>query len=203
MSFENLLAFLLASTIIEITPGPNMGYLAVVSLGEGRRAGFLTVLGIALGLATIGTASAMGLAGIVANSPLAYEVLRWSGVAFMLYLAFDAWRSGDEEAIEHSSAAHFRRGLVTNLLNPKAAIFFITVIPAFLPEGVENLAANLLLVSIYVAVATIIHGGIVLLAGSLAPFLTDPERSRRIRRVLAILLACVAIWFGFSTANPG
>ncbi|TDH34451.1 LysE family translocator [Pseudohoeflea suaedae] len=203
MSLETLLAFVLASSIIEITPGPNMGYLAVVSLGEGRRAGFLTVLGIALGLATIGTASAMGLAGIVSNSPLAYEFLRWSGVIFMLYLAYDAWRSGNEEEVRHSSVAHFRRGLVTNLLNPKAAIFFLTVIPAFLPGEVENLAANLLLVAIYVAVATVIHGGIVLLADSLAPFLTDPQRSLRIRRLLAVLLACVAIWFGFSTANPG
>ncbi|MAY63585.1 MAG: lysine transporter LysE [Rhizobiales bacterium] len=202
MAIENLLAFLLAATIIELTPGPNMGYLALVSLGEGRRAGLMTVAGIALGLAAIGTASALGLAGIISNSPLAYETLRWGGIAFLLYLAFDAWRSVETETADHTSAAHFRRGLVTNLLNPKAALFFITAIPAFLPRREEDLSANLLLVAVYVAVATIIHGGIVLLAGSLAPYLTDPERSRILRRLLALLLAGVAIWFGWSTAQP-
>lgn len=203
MSIENLLAFLLASTLIELTPGPNMGYLALVSLGEGRRAGLMTVAGIALGLATIGSASALGLAGIVSNSAIAYEALRWGGIAFLLYLAFDAWGSVETETADHTSAAHFRRGLVTNLLNPKAALFFVTAIPAFLPRGEEDLSANLVLVAVYVAVATVIHGGIVLLAGSLAPYLTDPERSRRLRRILAVLLACVAVWFGFSTARPG
>lgn len=201
MSIEILLAFVLASTLIELTPGPNMAYLALISLGEGRRAGFLTVTGIALGLAVIGTISALGLAGIVSGSPLAYEILRWSGVAFLLYLAFDAWKSGETEAAEHTASSHFRRGLITNLLNPKAALFFITVIPAFLPQRADDVSANLVLVAIYVAVATVIHGAIVLLAGALTPYLTDPARATRMRRTMAVLLACVAIWFGLSTAN--
>lgn len=204
MTLELLLAFTLASVLIELTPGPNMAYLAVVSLAEGRRAGFATVTGIALGLSIIGLISAFGLSEIIARSPSAYQVLRWSGIAFLFYLAIDAWRTGDEESSDKTRtlSAHFRRGLITNILNPKAAVFFLTVIPSFLTENETHLGQNILLVGIYVAAATLIHAVIVAAAGTFAPYLTDPGTARTVRRVLAVLLGLVAVWFAFSTMQP-
>lgn len=204
MNLELLLAFTLAAVLIELTPGPNMAYLAVVSLAEGRRAGLATVTGIALGLSTIGLISAFGLSEIIARSALAYQVLRWSGIAFLFYLAVDAWRTGDEESSgkTRTLSAHFRRGLITNILNPKAAAFFLTVIPSFLSENGPQLGQNLLFVGIYVAAATLIHAMIVMAAGTFAPYLTNPTTARTVRRVLAVLLGLVAIWFAFSTMLP-
>lgn len=122
-----VLSFAFASLIIELTPGPNMTYLALVAASDGRRAGFATVAGVALGLATIGLAAAFGVAQLVSASPIAYEILRWAGVLFLLYLAWDGWRGeGDVVAVaSNSDGRYFRRGLITNLLNPKAAVFYV------------------------------------------------------------------------------
>src|ERR1700754_3707386 len=92
-----LLAFALTSLVIEITPGPNMTYLAALSLSSGMRTGFAAVAGIALGLMTYGVIAAFGLAAVIDNSPLLYGVLRWGGVAFLLWLAWEAW-PGNEQA---------------------------------------------------------------------------------------------------------
>ena len=194
-------SFALTSLIIELTPGPNMAYLAVVAASEGRRPGLATVAGVALGLGLLGLAAAFGLAELISQSRLLYEVLRWAGVAFLLWLAVDSWRdsAAEEQPRDRSSLFYFRRGLVTNLLNPKAGLFFITVLPAFIDPARPILAQNIQLVVLYVLVATAIHTAIVLLAGAFEPVLTDPVRERRVRRVLAALLAAVAVWFGWST----
>ncbi|HMO72569.1 MAG TPA: LysE family transporter, partial [Paracoccaceae bacterium] len=164
----DLAGFALASLLSELVPGPNMGYLALVAAAEGRRAGLAAVGGVALGLAGLGLAAAFGIAALVAASPAAYGLLRWGGVAWLCWLAFAAWRG--EETAEGAEAAgapmwrHFRRGLVTNLLNPKAAVFFIAVQPAFLPPAPE-IDRVLVFSAVFVAVATLVHAGIVALAG--------------------------------------
>ena len=198
-------SFALASFLIELTPGPNMTYLAIVAVGKGRTYGFATVLGVALGLAIIGFAAAMGVTAIIQSSTIVYEILRWAGIAFLFYLAWDGWRgesSGDMEGREKQSGIllHFQRGLLTNLLNPKAAAFYVTVLPTFLPLD-ATLTQSVLLTSVYVAVATFVHFMIVVLAGSLAPVLRDTRREQFVRRTLSLLLAMVAVWFAITTAQ--
>ena len=197
------LAFALASLLIELTPGPNMTYLAMVAAADGRRAGFATVAGIALGLGLMGAVAAFGLAELIQASDLLYEGLRWAGVLFLLYLAWDGWRTGTDvvSSIARMQGKYFARGLATNLLNPKAAVFYIAVLPTFLDADRPVLSQTMTLTAIYVGVATIVHALIVLLAGTLEPFLNDPRRERIARRVLSSLLAAVALWFGWSTAR--
>jgi threonine/homoserine/homoserine lactone efflux protein len=134
---ESLAAFALTALIIEITPGPNMGYLAVLSLSRGWRVGVAAVVGVALGHAAYGLAAALGVATLIEASPLLYEVLRWAGVAYMLWLAYETWATSGETSpdvtkdhVSHARLA-FERGLITNLLNPKAAIFFVIISPSF------------------------------------------------------------------------
>jgi threonine/homoserine/homoserine lactone efflux protein len=86
-------AFALTALIIEITPGPNMGYLAVLSLSRGWQAGAAAVTGVAIGHAVYGVAAALGVAALIDASPLLYEILRWAGVAYMLWLAWETWSS--------------------------------------------------------------------------------------------------------------
>ncbi len=199
-------AFALTALLIEITPGPNMGYLAVLSLARGWRAGVAAVTGVAIGHAVYGVAAALGLAAVIDASPVLYEILRWAGVAYMAWLAWEAWSSEAETAPEVTpddergqARLAFRRGLITNLLNPKAAVFFIAVVPSFVrPEG-SVVAQTLLLSAIFVAIATAVHFTIVMLANRLQHFATSEARRRPVRRGLAVLLAGVAIWFTFST----
>ncbi|WP_269932571.1 LysE family translocator [Aminobacter sp. HY435] len=200
---STLVSFALTSLIIELTPGPNMTYLALVSAGEGRRAGFATVAGIALGLLVIGLVAALGVTELIQSSQLLYEGLRWAGVLFLLYLAYEGWR-GSGEAVPAGNDAdrrYFTRGLVTNLLNPKAAVFYIAVLPTFIAAERPVLSQTLALTAIYVAVATIIHALIVVLSSQLEPLLNNARIEKIARRALSALLAAVAIWFAFSTAR--
>lgn len=203
LSASTLLSFTLASFLIELTPGPNMTYLALVAASDGRRAGFATVLGVALGLAVVGMIAAVGVAEIVQASRLLYEGLRWAGVAFLLYLAWEGWTAGTDVVREGGDdrSRYFRRGLITNLLNPKAAVFYVAVLPTFIEPGRPPLPQTIALSAIYVAVATVVHATIVILAGALEPVLNDPRREKIARRVLSALLAAVALWFAWTTAR--
>src|SRR6478736_2511167 len=169
-----LLAFALTALIIEITPGPNMTYLAALSLSNGARTGFAAVAGIALGLLTYGVIAAFGLAAVIDNSPLLYGLLRWGGVIYLLWLAWESWTEEEDASPVAVNGGNerpwlaFRRGLITNLLNPKAAVFYIAVLPEFIQADGRPLFAQTSLLSIvYVGIATLVHSGIVAMAGAL------------------------------------
>jgi threonine/homoserine/homoserine lactone efflux protein len=193
--------FALAALIIELTPGPNMTYLAIVSVSSGWRAGFATVAGVALGLAVVGAVAAFGVAAIIQSSDTLYEALRWAGVIYLLWLAYEGWRGEEANTGQLDGTRNFMRGLVTNLLNPKAAVFYVAVLPNFIDAAKSVLAQTLILSAVYVTIATVVHGLIVLLGGSLAPLLTNPAHETLIRRILSALLALVAGWFAWSTAR--
>ena len=203
----SLLAFALTCFVIEITPGPNMAYLAALSLSQGVRAGLAAVAGIALGLSVYGVAASLGLSAIIDNSAFLYEALRWGGVVYLLWLAWEAWAAEREVAPETVDGGidpwtAFRRGLITNLLNPKAAVFYVAVLPDFIQIGKGAVATQTLVLSaIYVGIATAIHLVIVLLASRLQSVIATPEQRRTVRRILAVLLAGIAIWFAFSTSR--
>ncbi len=198
--WQTLLSFAVTCFAIEITPGPNMTYLAMVAATQGRRAGFAMVIGIALGLLIVGIAAALGLATVISAAPLLYELLRWAGVAYLLWLAWEAWRNGAEGAISESTQnGLFQRGLITNLLNPKAAVFYVAILPTFIEPARPVLAQTVQLSIIYVAIATVIHTCIVMLAGALRPLLDDRQRTGHIKRLMALVLVAVAVWFALGS----
>nr|WP_111297953.1 LysE family translocator [Paracoccus saliphilus] len=202
---EGLAGFVLAAVLAEITPGPNMSYLAIVALGDGRRAGLAAVAGVALGLSLVGVAAALGLGVLIATVPGLAQVLRWGGAAYLLWLAWQGWKGADE-ALDHAPrgstlARFFRRGLLTNLLNPKAFAFYLTVLPAFVPDAAGDPARFLMMAAIYVAIATAIHMSIVLAAASWHRVLGQEAAQGRVRRLLSVLLALVAVWLLVATAS--
>jgi threonine/homoserine/homoserine lactone efflux protein len=195
-------AFVLTSLLIELTPGPNMGYLAVVAISQGKRAAYAAVAGVALGLLTIGLAAAYGLAGVLQSNETLYQGLRYSGVLFLLYLAWDGWRDGEvKEDDAQGLGKQFMRGLLTNLLNPKAALFYIAVLPGFVDKNGPLLSQTITLTLTYVAIATVIHLAVVTLAATFRLFMSNPKRERLIRRSLSLALAIFALWFAWSTAR--
>lgn len=195
-------AFLLTTLLIELTPGPNMGYLAVVALSQGKRAGFAAVAGVFAGLLVIGIAAAFGVAALIQSSPVIYDSLRYGGIAFLLYLAWDGWR-GRPQAGDGASGvrAQFLRGLTGNLLNPKAAIFYIAVLPEFMDPGLPVLPQTLVLTGCYVLTATAVHALIVAAAASLRPWVSGGRQELIVRRILSVALAAFAVWFGITTAR--
>jgi threonine/homoserine/homoserine lactone efflux protein len=203
-----LLAFALTALVIEITPGPNMTYLAALSLSSGLRTGFAAVAGIALGLITYGVIAAFGLAAAIDHSPLLYGLLRWGGVTYLLWLAWEAWSVKEDNAPDATGESGarpwpaFRRGLITNLLNPKAAVFYVVVLPEFVRAEAGSVVSQTLILSVvYVAIATFIHATIVALASSLQSIIDVANNRKTVRRAFALALVAIAIWFAFTTGR--
>lgn len=202
------LAFLWMSLVIELTPGPNMTYLAVLSATEGRRAGLSAVIGIATGLAVVGLLAALGVAATIANSKFLYGLMRWGGVLYLAWLAYGTWTgatsaSSEIEGRDQKGWIYFKRGLITNLLNPKAAVFYIAVLPLFVSPDRPVLPQTLVLTVAYVGIATAIHSVIAILAGGAREFLENEAMMAASRRVAALAIGAVALWFLWSTSPAG
>lgn len=196
-----ILAFALTSLLVELTPGPNMTWLALVALREGRRAGYAAVAGVALGLALVGLAAALGVSELIAASPFIYQGMKWAGVAYFAYLAWESWTDAGSPAGEAppQNGQMFRRGLITNLLNPKAVIFYVAVLPAFFDPALPVGRQAVMLSAVYVLVATVVHLVIVTLAGALRPVLTNAGVMGVAGKVFAVPLAGVGIWIAVAT----
>lgn len=198
-----LAPFLIAVLLIELTPGPNMGYLAALSASQGRTAGFRAVAGVTLGLAFYMLLAVLGVAEILAAAPLVYGALRWAGVAFLLYLAWEAWRGASETSPGHArdvDHAPFWRGLIANVLNPKALVFYVTLLPGFIAaDHAPFWVQALILGSLHLLVSLIIHGLIVLGASHAGAVITKSRGAAPVRRALAIGIALIAVWLAWET----
>ena len=199
-----LLPFLAAVILMEITPGPNMGWLALVSLSQGRTAGLAAVAGITLGLSLWMLAAAFGLTEVVMRWPALYQAIRWAGVLFLLYLAWDAWRSTDATARQTPEPALlrqlFRRGLIGNLLNPKAALLYVVLLPGFMRPGYgAPLVQALALGSLHIGISIVVHSAIVLTASRAGGSLLTRQQSPVMRTLMALSLVAVAAWTAWET----
>ena len=200
-----VLEFIVTVLLLELTPGPNMAYLATLTLDRGRRAGLLAVAGVAAGLSVHAIVAAFGIGVLISRSPLIYGLLRWTGVAYLLYLAWETWQSNGKTPSDMASAAShslFWRGFLSNVFNPKSILFFISVVPGFIQFGSNGLGMLIevaRLGTIYIAIATCIHAGIVLFAGELRPFLIAGTQQTSIRRMLSLALVVAAAWLAWST----
>lgn len=202
LTLTALIEFSILCVLIEVTPGPNMAYLAVLAATEGRHKGYAAVLGVALGLGIVGILAALGLAAIIEASPVLFQALRWGGVAYLLWLAWDSWRGGSEgepAEFEAPDARYFKRGLIVNLLNPKAGVFYVAMLPRFVASEGHVLFQTVTLSLVYVGIATLVHATIVTAAGGLQDWLSSAERRRAVQRVMAIVLIGIALWFALET----
>jgi len=193
-----MLSFFLTALVLEITPGPNMVWLALLTATAGRKVGILAVAGVALGLALQGALAAVGVAALLTAWPDLYTALHLAGVGFLVWLAWQSWRDAGDPSHHQPGGGEtggegFRSGLIANLLNPKAAVFFVTVLPGFMAEG-AGLETAFVLSAIYLAVATAIHLAIVAAAGGLQTWLADPGISARMHQLQALALLAVAAW---------
>lgn len=196
-----MLAFVLAALIIELTPGPNMTWLAITGTSRGRLTALAAVAGIALGLSLAGFVAALGLAAIIARTPWLFLALRWAGSLYLLYLAWDAWRDSVVTPSQggNSTAKAFLQGLLSNCLNPKAYIFYAAILPQFIDPDQAISGQLFLLTAIYVAVATAVHTAIAVTSGSLTGWLDSTPRAVILRRCLAVATAAIAVWFFIAT----
>jgi threonine/homoserine/homoserine lactone efflux protein len=144
-----LAPFLIAALALNLTPGADMTYVIARSLGQGRGAGVSSAFGIAAGSFLHSVLAAIGLSALVLHSELAFQLIKYAGAAYLLYLAWKAWRSGNETAdIAARRPAGlgriFLEGALTNLLNPKVALFILAFLPQFVDPAKGNVAGQIL-----------------------------------------------------------
>ena len=194
-----------------LTPGPNMLYLVSRSVAQGRRAGLLSLLGVALGFLVYLAAAVAGLATVFAAVPAAYLALKVAGAAYLLYLAWQALRPSGRNAFaaEPLPPDPARRlvamGLLTNLLNPKIAVLYVALLPQFVdPERGPVALQMLLLGATQIGVALTVNALIVVFAGAIAGTLAArPAWSRVQRHLMGAVLAALAVRLLLDRRWPG
>jgi threonine/homoserine/homoserine lactone efflux protein len=191
----NLTGFALAVLLIELTPGPNMAWLAGLAATEGKRSGLSAVAGVALGLLANGVLAALGLATLLTAMPALLHGLRLAGAAMMVWLAIEAWRGAEKAPPPTATRRAFATGALLNLLNPKAYLFFVVVAPEFLGGRTLGLSEALTLALVSTAIATSIHLAIVLAGSHAQAWLADPARTKWVRRGFAVVMLGVAASF--------
>ena len=198
--------FILAVLFVELTPGPNMAYLATLALARGRTAGLFAIIGVALGLSVHAAVASFGFGQLLLLYPWLYEILRWIGVIYLLFLAWEGWQTKEKSAgtvdLNSTFGPLMLRGFFSNVFNPKSVLFFVSVVPTFVgvSPGHPNFPYQMAIFGVvYVAIATAVHTAIVMLAAQLRPWLVEGPRQNVVRRVLAIAFVFVAGWLFWAT----
>jgi threonine/homoserine/homoserine lactone efflux protein len=173
--WPTLSAFILASLVLTLTPGPGVFYIVSRSLVQGRRSGLISVLGIALGNLGNAVASALGLAALFAVSALAFAVVKYAGAAYLIYIGVRMLLSRGDGTAPPATATPpgrvFRDALVVSLLNPKTTIFYAAFLPQFVSARASPMRQSLALGLLFVAIAIITDGLYALMAGSMSRLL--------------------------------
>jgi threonine/homoserine/homoserine lactone efflux protein len=197
---QAVLGFTLLAAVVTLTPGLDTVLVLRQALRGRRSRAFAAAAGICLGTLVWGIAAATGLGALFAASQVAHTVLKWAGVAFLAYLAFGYLRSairGDAHVATPSGAPDttgeaFAKGLLTNLLNPKVAVFYVTVLPLFLPAGYPPAAIGAALAGIHALLGIAWFSVVILGAHAVRGFLT----SRRGARVVDGAAGVAMLGFG-------
>ncbi|GAO72940.1 LysE family translocator [Comamonas sp. E6] len=199
--FENWLAFGLVSLGMVLTPGPNMVYLISRSICQGRVAGLISLGGVALGFVFYMMCAALGITAIVMAVPYAYDALRIGGALYLIYLAWQAVKPGGRSPFEVKNLPQdgpkklFLMGFLTNLLNPKIAVMYLSLLPQFInPEHGSVLSQSLVLGFTQIVISVSVNATIAMLAGSIAVFLSGRPTWILVQRwLMGTVLAGLAV----------
>jgi len=205
LDFSTLALFAIACLALTATPGPDMLLIASRSLSQGRASGFATLAGIQMGTYCHALAAAFGLSQLFLAVPLAYDIVRYAGAAYLLYLAWKSFRAtGTPFATtpglaRHSTFTVFRQGLLTNLLNPKMALFVLALFPQFVhPEAGSVAVQIMLLATVLNLIGIAVNGAVILMVARLGRAFAGGNRpSRWPQLLLGTVFAGLALRLAF------
>lgn len=200
-----LSAFLLASLVLAVTPGPGVFYIVTRSLMQGRLIGLASVAGVALGNLGNVFAASIGLAALFAISSIIFAIAKYTGALYLIYLGVHSLCAPRAEASPATPKAEslsrvFRDGFIVALLNPKTIIFFAAFLPQFLSSEAAPMLQSIALGSLFVSIAMVTDSAYALAAGSIAPVLA---RTRGVRTLGRYLTGGALIGLGVFAAIAG
>ncbi|NUT35574.1 MAG: LysE family translocator [Hamadaea sp.] len=210
ISFGAMLGVAAVALGMVLTPGPNMMYVVSRSIGQGRRAGLISLAGVAVGFVVYIVATAFGLSALFAAVPELYTTIKIAGALYIGWLAWKALRPGGTSvfapvAVEaHPPSRLFLMGLVTNLLNPKAAIMYASMIPQFLDlEAGHLLWQSVQLGAVQFCISIAVNATLILAAGTIAAFLARRPTWLRLQRyVVGSMLGAIAVKLATDSSRP-
>ena len=181
------LTFLVAALMLNIAPGPDMLYVIGRSVGQGRKAGVVSALGIFVGCWGHILAAAFGIAALLRSSAVAFNVVRYAGAAYLVYLGVKLLMDRNNLTERHlkpdSLPAIFRQGVITNLLNPKVALFFLAFLPQFVDAGRGSVAWQIVVLGLVFNVGgTLVNLGVAYAGGTLGELLRRNARLARLQQ---------------------
>ncbi|PIB95699.1 LysE family translocator [Caulobacter sp. X] len=200
---EALVAFSLAAGLLTLTPGLDTALVIRTAATEGPRRATGAAIGIGLGCLIWGAAASFGVGALLTASQAAYTALKWIGAAYlawtglrMIFKPRDQFEPGEMRPVDAGPIAALRRGLLTNLLNPKVGVFYVSFLPQFMPPGVDPARFGLLLTSIHVVEGLLWFAALIAATVPIAGLLRVPVVVRWLDRVTG----CVFVAFGLRLA---
>jgi threonine/homoserine/homoserine lactone efflux protein len=186
LPFETSLAFFAASIVLALAPGPDNIFVLTQSALRGKGSGLIVMLGLCTGLVGHTSAVALGVAIILQTSAIAFSALKLLGAAYLIYLAWQAFRAPAEK-IEGSSdriitfRSLYLRGIIMNITNPKVSIFFLAFLPQFTDPAKGSVTVQMMVLGgIFILATILVFGGIAFLGGGLRRLMTRSDRAQKI-----------------------
>ncbi|AKA06449.1 threonine transporter RhtB [Streptomyces noursei ZPM] len=221
----SLIGFTVVAALLTVSPGPDFAVVLRTALGSGRRAALCAAFGIAAGCFVWGVAGAVGLTAMLAASKAAYDALRIAGALYLVWLGVQALRSararrgtdgtapapdaaaadapgdGGAPAVPGGSWRAFRGGLLTNVLNPKVGVVYLSLLPQFIPHGAPVVATTMLLVTVHAVLGVLWLGGVTLAVHRARAVLQRPRVRRRLDQATGGVLVALGAAVGFEVAS--
>jgi len=197
---DSLLVFFSASVLLALSPGPDNIFVLTQSAMRGAFAGFIITLGLCTGLLVHTSAVAFGVAAIFKTSALAFNVLKYIGAGYLLYMAWKAFRASPSvidsaNNIERSLSVLYRRGIIMNITNPKVSVFFLAFLPQFADPARGVLILQMFLLGlVFIIAALLVFGMVCILAGTIGERLRRSPRTQNIiNRIAGLVLVGLAL----------
>ncbi|HJM49696.1 MAG TPA: LysE family translocator [Alphaproteobacteria bacterium] len=200
---ELYLAFVLATIVLIVLPGPNVTLIVANSLAAGARAGLLTVAGTSAATALLLAVAALGMSSLISLLAEGFAWLRWAGVAYLLYLGLQQWRRPPDPAAPPPGRQRiFWQGFVVSATNPKTLLFYVAFLPQFIDPGLAPGSQLMVLSVTFLVIATLIDGAYGLLAGRFSGALADARKARLRRRLSGTFLIAAALGLALARKTP-
>jgi threonine/homoserine/homoserine lactone efflux protein len=205
-STSTLLLFCPAALVLLLIPGPSVLYIVTRSIDQGRRAGFVSVLGTHVGSLVHVAGAAFGLSALIVSSALAFSAVKYLGAAYLVWLGIRRWRAGDHVGLTADRpslpmARLFRQGFVVQVLNPKTAIFFLAFLPQFVDADHGSVTAQVLVLGVvFIALGLVSDSTYAIAASTIGAALRRGTRAGRAERYVS---SGVYIGLGVTTAVAG
>lgn len=206
LDFQTIVMFVGASTLLALAPGPDILFVLTQSMTKGSRSGIVIALGLCSGLIFHTTAVALGVAVIFQTSVLAFSILKFVGAAYLLYLAFMAFKDASKSKLDSDKSplslkALYKRGIFMNITNPKVSIFFLAFLPQFTNPATGNVTGQIFtLGALFMLCAFVVFSVVSLLAGRVGNWFSKTKNGEKIlNRIAGTVFAGLAIKLALSS----